>query len=102
MNLSGCGNEGLLDFFQAFWNVNRVSVSRDAAQLFSGTGLECDSDGCVIGCAFRGATCYYPAWSYGVNFVSYTSNRMEQSNLVAHELGHNIGKLTATTSFPFF
>ena len=49
-NKSGCGDEGLLDFFQDYWNANRQGVHRDVAELFSGTGLECDSDGsCTIG-----------------------------------------------------
>ena len=50
LNHSGCGGEGLLDFFQDYWNANRQGVHRDVAELFSGTGLECDSDGsCTIG-----------------------------------------------------
>ena len=40
-NKSGCGDTGLLDAFQDYWIKNRSTVERDAAQLFSGTGLEC-------------------------------------------------------------
>ena len=91
-NLSGCGGTGLLDFFQNYWNNNRQGVARDVAELFSGTGLECSSQGCVIGCAYVRQTCSNPSASYGVNWVSYTSNTVAQSNLVSHEIGHTVGE----------
>ena len=77
LNPSGCSNEGLLDFFQDYWNAERGTVHRDVAELFSGTGLECDPDGsCTIGCAFVGETCDNLSRSYGVNWVSeYTCPR---------------------------
>ena len=89
MNLSGCSNEGLLDYFQDYWNANRQGVPRDVAELFSGTGLECSSGSCVIGCAYVRATC--GSFAYGVNYVTYTTNTVGQSNLVAHEIGHTVG-----------
>lgn len=49
LNQSGCGSTGLLQFFRTYWNSNRQGVRRDVAELFSGTGLECSSQGCVIG-----------------------------------------------------
>lgn len=66
-------------------------MQRDSVQLFSGTGLECDNDGCVIGCAYTRATCLSTFSAYGVNWVGYTSNAVAQSQLVSHELGHNVG-----------
>ena len=93
LNSSGCGETGLLQFFQNYWNSNRGSVKRDIAQLFSGTGLECfSSGGCVIGCAYVNAACTSAA--YGVNYVSYTNNVVGRSNLVAHEIGHVTGKFS--------
>lgn len=103
-NRSGCGDVGLLDFFQDYWNANRQSIARDSAQLFSGTGLECSSAGCVIGCAYVGVTCSNPSAAYGVNYATYTSNTVAQSNLISHELGHNLGsnhdaQVTENTGF---
>jgi len=90
LNNSGCGNIGLLQGFQGYWNANRQNVKRDDAQLFSGSGLECEQDGrCVIGCAYTGALC--GSFAYGVNYVMYTGNSNLQQVLVAHELGHNCG-----------
>ena len=91
LNKSGCGAYGLLDFFRDYWNANRKNVKRDLAQLMSGTGLECDSRGCVIGCAHVAVSCSNLAYSYGVNWVTYTTNTVARSNLVAHEMGHVLG-----------
>lgn len=89
LNKSGCGDVGLLDFFQNYWKNNRASVSRDAAQLFSGTGLECAGDSCTIGCAITGGACDNDS-GYGVNYVTYDDNVAMQALLVSHELGHNL------------
>lgn len=53
LNFSGCGNVGLLNEFQSFWEDERLDVKRDTTHLFSGTGLECDNQGCVIGKFFK-------------------------------------------------
>jgi hypothetical protein len=93
LNLSGCGNNGLLQFFQSYWNTNRQDVERDVAELFSGTSLETLEDGrFVVGCAYVEQTCSNLSASYGINYVSYTSNVVARSNLVAHEIGHTLGK----------
>jgi len=89
LNNSGCGGNGLLQGFQSYWNDNRKDVKRDDAQLFSGTGLECSSGRCVIGCAYVRALCGVSA--YGVNYVMFSGNSNSQQVLVAHELGHNCG-----------
>jgi len=90
LNQSGCGNSGLLQFFSGYWSTNRGSVRRDAAHLFSGTGLECSNDGCVIGCANVANLCS-SSDSYGVNYIAFSSDGQMQANLFAHELGHNAG-----------
>jgi len=87
LNNSGCGNSGLLQGFQNYWNDNRKDIKRDDAQLFSGTGLECNNGSCVIGCAYVGTLCGSNA--YGVNNVMFSGNSNSQQVLVAHELGHN-------------
>ena len=84
LNQSGCGSSGLLQFFQNYWNANRQGVQRDLAELFSGTGLECNG-GCVIGCAYVASSCNLSG-AYGVNWVSYTTNAVGRSNLIAHEV----------------
>ena len=86
---SGCGVNGLLQGFQNYWNQNRATINRDDAQLFSGTGLECNGYSCVIGSAYIGALCNRN--SYGVNYASFTGNENSVQVLVAHELGHNCG-----------
>jgi len=89
-NQSGCGNSGLLQFFSSFWGTNRGSVRRDTAHLFSGTALECNNAGCVIGCASVQSLCSTSS-SYGVNHITFFTDRQLQSDLLAHELGHNCG-----------
>lgn len=88
LNQSGCGGPGLLNEFRTYWVNNRSNVQRDSAHLISGTGLECDSSGCVIGCAYVGVLCNQ-AVGYGVNYVTFTGNTNLQAVLLAHELGHN-------------
>ena len=90
LNRSGCGNTGLLHYVRDYWSINRNYVHRDAMHLFSGTGLECRSEGCVLGCAFRGMLCQNTA-AFGVNYITYTSSSTLQGVLVSHELGHNSG-----------
>ena len=99
MNKSGCGDYGLLQYFQNYWNRNRAWVKRDMAQLFSGSGLErFAGGGSIIGCAYIGTTCNYSA-AYGVNYVTYTGNTVAQANLVAHEMGHVLGMYHSRLSF---
>ncbi|CAB9525132.1 Rhs element vgr protein [Seminavis robusta] len=91
LNQSGCGNSGLLDMFQAFWNNNRQSVQRDLAHFIGGTGLECSDNGCVVGCAYVGVLCNNLGASYGVNYLTFSGNGALQNSLLAHEMGHNCG-----------
>lgn len=98
LNDSGCNGGGLLEFFDDYWSRNRGSVRRDAAHLFSGTGLECDRNGsCVIGCARSPSLCN-SARSYAVNYIAFSRDSQLQSNLFAHELGHNAGKFRKCSS----
>ena len=64
-------------------------MDEDAAQLFAGTSV---GTGGVIGCAYVNGACT-GSFEYGVTHMTYTTNAMEQSNLAAHELGHNVGTL---------
>lgn len=97
LNNSGCNGGGLLGFFANFWNRNKGAIRRDAAHLFSGTGLECTRGSCVIGCATTPSLCSSTR-SYGVNFITFNRDRQLQSNLFAHELGHNAGMSTYCTN----
>jgi hypothetical protein len=97
LNNSGCGSTGLLDFFASFWSSNRGSISRDSAHLFSGTGLECSGNSCVIGCATRPSLCS-SSTSYGVNFITFNNDSQMQANLFAHELAHNAGTFSKCDS----
>ena len=92
LNKSGCSGNGLLTFFSSFWSKNRRSVKRDSAHLFSGTGLECSNNGCVIGCGYIKAICD-SVYGYAVNYITFTSDVQMQTILFAHELGHNAGML---------
>lgn len=89
LNKSGCSGYGLLTFFSNYWNQKKKTIQRDAAHLFSGKGLECRSNGCVIGCASTRALCNSRA--YGVNYIAYSGDSKLRANLFAHELGHNSG-----------
>jgi hypothetical protein len=97
LNNSGCGSTGLLDFFASFWSSNRRSISRDSAHLFSGTGLECSNNSCVIGCATRPSLCSSSS-SYGVNYITFNNDSQMQANLFAHELAHNAGTFSRDAS----
>lgn len=69
LNSSGCGSFGMLQLFSDLWNSQRLSVHRDTAHLFSGTGLECNGGGCTLGCASVGTLCDLEA-AYGINCKS--------------------------------
>ena len=49
-----------------------------------------DSNFYSIGCAYVATTCSRITSAYGVNWVTYTSNTVSQSNLVAHEVRFDI------------
>ena len=80
-------NNNLLDIFQSDWNQNRQSTSRDVAHFFSGTKYSQGSD---VGLAYDGTVCNLGS-AYGINWMTHTSDLLLQSNLFAHELGHNAG-----------
>ena len=90
MNQSGCNSEGLLNEVKKYWNKNRKEIHRDTMHLFSGTGLECTNNGCIVGCAYRGQICNDKE-GYGINYITFTESTNLQAVLVAHELGHNCG-----------
>jgi hypothetical protein len=75
----------LLNTLRADWNTNRPGAVRDIAHLFTG-----QPTGGTIGLAFIGVVCW-PSndFSYGVSQVSWSAAFGCQTDLVAHELGHN-------------
>ena len=74
----------LLGQFQTQWNVNRGSVVRDVAHLFTGRNLA----GSTIGVAFLGTVCYTGA-AYGLSESLFTANFGSRVGLTSHEVGHN-------------
>ncbi len=76
----------LLDTLQADWNTNRPGAVRDIAHLFTG-----QPTGGTIGLAYVGVVCSPTnnGFGYGVSQVSWSSTFGCQTDLVAHELGHN-------------
>jgi len=92
-NLSGCSGYGLLTYFGEYFNANKANVTRDASILFSGTGLECQTNNlCVVGCANIASLCQKES-GYGVVYAAFVNSTNFRSILVAHELGHVAGAL---------
>lgn len=75
---------GLLVEFQNYWNNNHPLTSRDVAHLFTGKDL----DGTVIGIAYIGAVCNNTI-AYGLVQADFSDTFACQTDLSAHELGHN-------------
>lgn len=74
----------LLSQFKSHWNANQAAVQRDVAQLF--TGREIDSS--VIGIAYLGEIC--STLAYSVVQSDFNGSALAyQTDLSAHELGHN-------------
>jgi hypothetical protein len=74
----------LLGEFKNHWNNYQVDVHRDVAQLF--TGRDLDSN--YIGVAYLGEIC--TSWAYGVVQSNFSGSALAyQTDLSAHELGHN-------------
>ncbi|GEM_PF-733288 len=76
----------LLNTLRSDWNANRPGTTRDMAHLFTG-----QPTGGTIGLAFVGVVCQSQSSgsAYGVSQVSWTGAFACQTDLVAHELGHN-------------
>lgn len=88
--ISGCDRKGLVHDVRTYWMNNRKEIHRDAMNLLSGTELEIIDAGAVVGCAFRGKICDVD-YSFGVDYIPFTSSQKLQAGLVAHELGHICG-----------
>ena len=82
LNQSGCGSTGMLTFFRDYWETNKRDVDRNLAHFAGGTGLECSSSGCVIGCAWVNSLCTSPTTSYGVNYMTFTTNQALLNSLL--------------------
>ena len=92
---SGCTGIGLLHSVRGIWDdPSRAETKYDVMHLFSGTVLECDSQGCIIGCAFSDSICTKNG--FGVNHITFSDSLELQSVLVAHELGHSAGAFHET------
>jgi hypothetical protein len=85
--LNVISNPNLLDIFRTHWIKDRQSTRRDVAHFFSGTDFSTNK---VIGQAYRNAVCN-KSIGYGINWMTFDSDLNLQSNLFAHELGHNAG-----------
>ncbi len=76
----------LLPQFRNHWNSSHAGIQRDVAQLFTGKQI----DGNVIGIAYVGEICTSSA--YGVVQSDFNGSALAyQTDLSAHELGHNWG-----------
>ena len=84
LNKSGCYGSGLLDDFRNYWDVNMKNIPRVSAHLFHSSGM----DG-PLGCASQRDCCRRN--SYGVEYMTFSSDMNMQSVLLAHEVGHNVG-----------
>ncbi len=77
--------ERLLRQFADQWNTEHAAIERDLAQLFTGEEL----DNTTVGIAWRYGVCNER--SYGVVQPGCCRNLRCQTDLSAHELGHNWG-----------
>lgn len=75
----------LLDQFQAEWQNNQGGITRDLAHLFTGRELT----GSTIGIAWVEDICTSQA--YGLSQPNFSTNFSCQTDLTAHEMGHNWG-----------
>ncbi len=84
-----------LNAFSEYWRVNQTTVERDFAMLFSGENIGSNSFSgiawldqyCQNGFTFGSST----AGSYSVNRIGSNAGTGFISQLVGHELGHNLG-----------
>ena len=82
---SGLDPVGLLTQFTEEWNTEQAHIPRDLAQLFTGR----DFIGDTIGIAWVGQVC--TGYAYSVIQPTCCSSFACQTDLSAHELGHNWG-----------
>ncbi len=80
-------SDSLLNQFRSHWNNFQTGIHRDAAQLF--TGRDVDSN--VIGIAYLGEICTSSSYSVVQSDFSGSDALAYQTDLSAHELGHNWG-----------
>ena len=67
-------------------------VDRDLVHFASGSPFECTSKGCWIGCAWGGELCAYKGqFSYGVSYMSFTTNQALLNVLMSNEIAYNMG-----------
>jgi hypothetical protein len=90
-NKSGCDNTGFLQAAQELWKTDTTLAGKrgDSTHIFTADPFECDSDGCVIGCAAFDKACDTEN-AFGVNNMGFTNDDHLQAMLFAHELGHNL------------
>ncbi|MFO0856466.1 MAG: M12 family metallo-peptidase [Phycisphaerales bacterium] len=90
----------LLNALRTDWNANRPGVTRDTTHLFTSRPT-----GGTIGLAYVGVICDTNGFAYGVSQVSWSGTFGCQTDLVAHEIGHNWSAnhctCTSSTMNPF-
>jgi len=85
-----CGggpNVSFLSKFRSWMRGNRRSLGFDSdaiIHIFSGS----PPPGGTIGCAWVGAFC--SSYSYGIEYMGFSSNPHSQGVVLAHEIGHNL------------
>ncbi|MCH7572035.1 MAG: hypothetical protein IH891_03885 [Planctomycetes bacterium] len=77
----------LITQFRNEWELNQTKVVRDMAQLFTGKNV----DGGTIGIAWIGAVCTSHGYSMVQSDFNGKGSLACQTDLSAHELGHNWG-----------
>ena len=90
IGLSGCNGLGLLHAVgDIFGDSGRSDVEHDLMFLITDNKLECDDNGCVVGCANSGSICTQNA--YGVMYTKFTESVDLRSVAFAHEIAHVAG-----------
>ena len=78
-----------LNEFRNYWNANRQSTHRDVAMMFTLKDLILNGDSSIAGLAFLDVVCDSIVTGAGYSLCEHVSTLSIQTDIVAHELGHN-------------